>query len=746
MEILVGLVIVYVIYRMAKGGKKSKKPPQIPEVTLRVEVSSSGGRSSNYEGGRRSRPSGKPARWVGLGEAMNIQGHSISSGLFYLGDSLPDSYGYSNDACLINPKLKALPREPWQGGDEMGYWPQYSEISPKCRGAYLSWLAGGRSEPEAYIGYVFLFFYGLERRLFIDGQKAGISDQERLEVVNEVRRLLSLYGDNRSFKGYASNFLAMEWVLYQSDKPVPEYMDFSDRYCSEPFQVVLAKQVVEQKPVPAEMALQWMMLHPEFGLRTPARRCAEEFRTLFLNQYAEKYGEGLIVKPNKTPLRLEYRAASSSLRGDLNLKVPELPNPFILKAPVNKISAIAEECTDKLEAYSRFLGRKGNDPTSLAALALLPKELIGKSSNAQQATGNLAKICEHGPGLISVETLYGYFGEALPAKLSKKDSENLSALVEAMGFGLAPDVRFHGIKPNPDGRVVISRKGHGIDFRPSKEFRTVGSILRLGAMVSQIDDDLSPAEEGVLTSLVKDNRELTNIEKDSLLAFLYWSLRTPQGVAGLKQGLAELSKEEKTAISHILVTVAHADGRIDPKEVKQLEKLYTTLGLDKKQVTNDLHSLAAANEPVTVSRRDDEASFSIPGSPGKPAPGFQLNEELIRIREAETHQVRGVLESIFTEPEEEEIVTEASSVGAVGENTLLNSLDEAHQDLFHQLIGQETWERSKLHEMCEKLGLMVDGAMEVINEWAFENVNAPLIEDGEPVYIDLELAKEISNG
>jgi len=91
------------------------------------------------------------------------------------------------------------------------------------------------------MGYVFLFFYGLERRLFVDGQKGSVPAAERAEIVQEVNRLLMVYGGNRSFRGYASNLLAMEWVLYQSDKPVPGYLDFNDRYCSEPFQVVLAK-------------------------------------------------------------------------------------------------------------------------------------------------------------------------------------------------------------------------------------------------------------------------------------------------------------------------------------------------------------------------------------------------------------------------------------------------------------------------------------------------------------------------
>ena len=39
---------------------------------------------------------------------------------------------------------------------------------------------------------------------------------------------------------------------------------------------------------------------------------------------------------------------------------------------------------------------------------------------------------------------------------------------------------------------------------------------------------------------------------------------------------------------------------------------------------------------------------------------------------------------------------------------------------------------------------MPDGAVETINDWAFENVGAPLIEDGSTVYIDIELAEEIA--
>jgi uncharacterized tellurite resistance protein B-like protein len=665
--------------------------------------------------------------------------------LVYVGELLLDSCDYNNDACLINPKLKVSSAEPWEAGDEMGYWPHYGQIPAKCRGVYLKWLASGRLGPETYIGYVFLFFYGLERRLIIDGQKGKVSKEERLDIINEIKRLLKIYGKNRSFHGYANNLLAIEWVLYRSDKTAPDYIDFSDRYHYEPFQVVLAQYVAKGQPIPANVALQWLMLHPEFYPRTPARRCAKEFRKLFTHRYVKKYGNGLLVKPNKRPLKLEYRAASPSLSGNLKLKVPKLPNPFFLTGPFKKLSSIAEECTQELDAYSRYLGRKNNSSNTMAAWALLPNDLMNDLPNIEQMKNCLTQICENCPELIDVKSLYKIFREQPPNQLNKKECETLALFIESLGFGMAPDIRYHNLKADSNGFVVIFSKGHGVDFRPSKEFCTVGTILRMGAMVSQIDEDISPSEETILRELVLDNRELTGIEKDSLLAFLHWCLRTQQSTTGLRQRLSEISNDEKTAISHILVSVAHADGRIEPREVKQLERLYTTLGLDKKQVTSDLHVLAASSEPVTVRKRDQDVSYTIPGSipENVTAKGFHLNEELIRIREEETKQVKGVLESIFSEQPEDKIDIAPEPV--IQQSTPVDVLDEAHQNFFHRLIVQETWKRSALHEICEELGLMADGAMEVLNEWAFDNVNAPLIDDGEPVYVDINLAKEIIN-
>jgi len=112
-----------------------------------------------------------PGAWIPAEEAVEVGGVSIPGGLVYVGTSLPTPTG-GNDPCLIDPSKSVA-----SNGDyterQMGYWPSYSDISPSARRAYLNWLASGRQDPEADVGYVFIFFYGLERRAILDAEELG---------------------------------------------------------------------------------------------------------------------------------------------------------------------------------------------------------------------------------------------------------------------------------------------------------------------------------------------------------------------------------------------------------------------------------------------------------------------------------------------------------------------------------------------------------------------------------------------
>ncbi|MDD2245429.1 MAG: TerB N-terminal domain-containing protein [Dysgonamonadaceae bacterium] len=55
--------------------------------------------------------------------------------------------------------------------EKLSYWPHYIDLSPQQRYAYLSWLRN--VDVPTDMGYVFLYYYGLEKHLILgDIEKA----------------------------------------------------------------------------------------------------------------------------------------------------------------------------------------------------------------------------------------------------------------------------------------------------------------------------------------------------------------------------------------------------------------------------------------------------------------------------------------------------------------------------------------------------------------------------------------------
>ena len=137
MKLLVGLFLLYLAYRVVRRLFSQKDVSKRPEPTFRHDILNADESAPTPS----SRSRKKPTQWYGKDRRVTVQGYDIPGGLIYVGERLPDIHGYGDDACLINPRLKVSPAEPWEAGDEMDYWPRYATIPAKCRGAYLKWPA-----------------------------------------------------------------------------------------------------------------------------------------------------------------------------------------------------------------------------------------------------------------------------------------------------------------------------------------------------------------------------------------------------------------------------------------------------------------------------------------------------------------------------------------------------------------------------------------------------------------------------
>ena len=143
------------------------------------------------------------ARWIFPQRGVSVGNYNIKKGFFYLGGKLESKDGYSTDSALIDPTLSVNEAVPDYTGDDMSYWPSYSGLTSRSRSAYLEWLASNRDNPTTYIGYVFLYFYGLERRLLVDRENGLVRNKEIFLLFQEIKRLLKIYGSNGSFRSYA---------------------------------------------------------------------------------------------------------------------------------------------------------------------------------------------------------------------------------------------------------------------------------------------------------------------------------------------------------------------------------------------------------------------------------------------------------------------------------------------------------------------------------------------------------------
>ena len=674
-------------------------------------------------------------RWMPANESVTINGDVVTKGNFYFGGKLSSLDGYGTEASLVDNSL-AIVKKPVNYEDEsLGYWPKYNSISKGCRGAYLSWLASGRDDPQAPTGYVFIYFYGLERRILVDSVKNQVGDSEFTCLFEEIVRLKNIYGGNRSFLNYSTHLLEIMCLLRPSVVSDPD-LEKNPKQDSLLVKYRIAKVVNEGEPISASLALAWLKIIPTYNMRKPARRCAYEFGQLFCRRYAKIYENGIVVKPNKTRLKIEYWPASSSLRG---VKIPHenLPDPINLKTPTSKLIKLAEECTEALDGYSRYLGKEDTSRTDIAALLLLPDDLsdIGETLGLGKFKRWAENCIVKDDGIVEFNELWQFTRNSLPVKVGKRETDFIQAMVDKSGFGLAPDARYHQAKPSQDGKLVLFRNGHGKAFNPSDSFNEVGMILRLGVVVATIDSHVHESEVHLLRTLIDSDSRLSKIEKDSMNAYLTWRLNSSPNISGLKAALENLSKKAKALVSKVLIRVALADGKIDTVEIKQLEKLYVLLGLDKKLLSGDIHTLR-----TEVISPNIEAASIINLGPKAHSNEFLLDEGILAVHESQTEDVRSLLSAIFVdEAPEEELPPESERVE---EEEI--GLDATYYGLYEILISKNMWSLSEVDEQCKKMGLMASGAIEAINEWAFEKTGQSVLEESSDyIYIDQEIAEEL---
>lgn len=723
-----------------------------PEVTVHLTY---GGRGHDWSPPEIRRDLSPDAVWVAPGREVSVQGYTLPGGMTYVGSGLAaGSSGWSLEPALIDPELPVDRRRPDRGGELLDrYAPTYAELAPASRAAYLEWLAAGRATPDTPIGYVFLFFYGLERRFLEDRKGSAAARREAPELVAEVERLLELYADNHSFRGYASRFLDFARLdLGQvGTGPPPELTDatIAHGHLSDGLRLALGRLVRDGEPIPVDHALAW--LRSGVHLRTPAHRCEPLFRPLFERHYRGAYGDGLRLKPNKTKLEISYYAASAGLHGVYS-HATDLPDVARLTSPLRKLREIAERATDDLDAYSRWLGRNADDDNHLPGLALVPREVFHLLDDPRlerlRDWLQTARDEGGGPAAVPAGELIAHWPAARPDRLAKKEAAGLAQLLDRLGYGLEPDVRFGGPTLKAEQQAVVFRLGEDTPEAPSREYAAASVLLHLAAVVAAADGTVTEEEERHLEGHLEEALHLGDGERRRLRVHLQWLLTEQPSLAGMKRRLKKLGETRRRALGSFVVTVAGADGRIDPQEVKVLTRIYDLLGLDEGAVFSDVHALEAGAAPgdgprTVVLGRPRPTGYQVPPQPAEvPAKGFRLDMDKVRAKRRESAETARILTEIFQQ--DEEVPVPAPAMAATAATSLVAGLDAPHSALLRSLAGAATLPRGEFDARAEALGLLPAGALDLLNDAAFEICDEPVLEGDDPLEVNRFALEEMT--
>ncbi len=694
------------------------------------------------------KPNAKPAsvRWVKRDESVTVAGLVLPAGMVYISERA-NQFGLSEPS-LIDATL-SVSRTPVSLTDKLtSYWPNYRQVSPEARRGYLQWQADGRQAPEVDVGYVFMFFYGLERRAFVDAPHDERAKAELPEIAAEVERLLEIYGENYSFRSYATRFL--DHLHYGEAKPQsyllePPAMSADGFELPLRLRIALGQMAVDRYPLNPDWALAWALTDPNISRRTPVSRCPEQFATLFKAEYSKRYPLGVQITQNKTKLKVIYRPASSALNIPA-LQIGDLPDVSATSVTRNRLQVIVEECTSILDPYSRYLGRNPENEGKLEAILQLPTSLWPSEAKAE-----LEQLGQRVGGEIlcmSFGELAGRFRSA--GVLSRDKVIALARALESMRIGLEPDILSGSRTPKAEDTIALfAAEAEEGTLRSTEAYSAAAVTLDLASAVAAADGDTSLEEVGLLSCHIDSWDHLCIAHRKRLKAHLQIQLKQPPTLASLKKKLEPLTLDAKRKIASFLAHLAQADGEVTPQEVKLLERVYKSLSLDSQSLYSDLHS-AAVHTPGTVasapasSTAQSEASSQ---SSKSDLSGFALDMDKIARLQKETAEVSALLANVFSEesvPEPQTEAIEQSEEEVSKQHVTVYGLDVEHSAFLRLLISRTEWSRSELEDAASDMELMLDGALEQVNDMAFELFNMPVTEGDDPIEINPDILDELA--
>lgn len=739
--------------KSADGGRSVTLSIDVSEIAARAvgrtsnpgvaEASPAPARLQDIDRGAQSSLRSTSARgrltWIPFDEPARTDRVAIGRGGFYVCD------GDVGFGAAVDTRLPISKRNPDWAGQGLFYYPRYAQLSPQQREAFLGFLNGTRRERHINAGYVWLYIYNLERRALVD-PPSEVPPSERAWLVEELCELLANYGESAedqdyrvlSYSRYLPSLIAVARVRLLGPPsleapPWPPVRHLTDASLL----LGLGRATTEPRLSP-EWAYQWAYAsHPPVSY-APWKVVEEELRTLFVRRYLERYAEGVALKQpvSSRTLKLEHQFAYDGTQVcRVDAQVPDVSK---LTRPVKPLLDLLIEVMSELEPLRK--ARRSSTATRETVLAAYPTSLV-EADLPDQLGEALAKLESlfGGESLAHARTedVYRALGLALPASLDKRGAARLAHILGLIRVGVEPDPRFEG--STPGAHVVIFKLQSIGAVAPSPNYGFALLLAQAGRHVAEASEGQSSAERDTLLNLVRTRLDLGPDEAARLAAHVaYVDAHAPK-VAKLDSRIRALPESDRHALAKALLEVAAADGRVDAAEVRALEKLYKSLQIPADSLHTDLHTVLSGGVPSRI---------ALSAARGTKTAGVSISEESLSRKLEETVRVQAMLHEIFAEEETEAAgapVQRSSTPDITPAEDSIEGLNPKAASVLCALLSTppDRWDRAGWDTLCERHGVLPEGTLETINDWAFDRVGEALIEGDDPLELNEYASAEL---
>lgn len=281
------------------------------------------------------------------------------------------TFSFGSEPSLLSSKLPIKPSSFSEACQSIGYYPSYECLTPEQRWIYLNWLKDIRQQVD--VGYVFIFYYGLERHLLYGNYKDAV----------DVILLLRKYHENHSFQGYSLKALLLAAILRKDEDTLDRALATSTGEYPDNL-VLIAKYLTKKDIKPEEI----MALTSFAGFRNKRyiNMYPEMFKDVIASKLKAEFGKGVYPVYNLDAdfeLKRELVFANISLPEDM--RSPSLPSIVDNPAFKDSIMQLLSSTHEEIKATLAQMRKEG--------IRSSPKESTKKSADDENNFDSVCPYC-----------------------------------------------------------------------------------------------------------------------------------------------------------------------------------------------------------------------------------------------------------------------------------------------------------------------------------------------------------------